>query len=114
MFIDVSHVHINTCMCTFTHTFKFTPPKLFYVAYNKGFILNKIKNMIVKAMRRMNILTMSSTWDCSSKCESKKGKTLSCRHFLMPFYSGNQQLFLYLQFYIIKIKVPESYDFPYF
>ena len=45
MFIDVSHVHINTCMCTFTHTFKFTPPKLFYVAYNKGFILNKIKNM---------------------------------------------------------------------
>lgn len=32
-------------MCTFTHTFKFTPPKLFYVAYNKGFILNKIKNM---------------------------------------------------------------------
>lgn len=32
-------------MCTFTHTFKSTPPKLFYVAYNKGFILNKIKNM---------------------------------------------------------------------
>lgn len=91
-------------MCTFIHIFKFTLPKLFYVAYNKGFILNKIKKMDSQGHEKDEYTNHELNLGLLIKIWKQERKNPSWSPFLMPFYSGNQQLFLYLQFYIIKIK----------